>query len=200
MSPSPAMSTHQLKKSTPSQLQEGRSRLIRRRIPLNDPVPRLHLLVFARGQYMRLDPSSLSGRWIALCFPGPLHARAIQCLNVQAEALAREGAVMLLTLSDARLLRLASRGVLPAFTAPIMTDPLNRLHRAYGVQPRSPLSQPATFLSDPNRILRLEIPHVLDDKDIEAVRCVMRVQSNNTQSADSMLSSQKGDRHVMCAR
>jgi hypothetical protein len=194
------MSAQQVKKSTSSQTHEGRSRLIRRRISLGNPVPRLPLLAFVRGQYMRLDPSALSGRWIALCFPGPLHAEAIQCLNVQAEALALEGAVMLLTLSDARLLRLAGRGVLAKLTAPIMTDPLNRLHRSYGVQPRSPFSQPATFLTDPDRILRLEIHHSLGDEDIEALRCVMRVQSDNHQSANRMLLSQKGDRHVMCAR
>ncbi len=149
---------------------------------------------------MPLDSAPLSGRWLALCFPGSLHAGAIQCLNVQVDALAREGAVLLLVLSDARLFRLAGRNALQEFTVPIVTDPLNRLHRSYGVQRRPPFSHPATFLIDPDRILRLEIDHDFNGADLDALRELMEVKPDHNRSTGQTVAVPKGADHVMCAR
>jgi len=178
---------------------ETRSPLVHRRVSLGSPVPRLNLLAFVLGQYMPLDSSSLSGRWLALCFPGSLHPAAHTCLNVQGDVLRREGVVMLLALSDARLRRLADREALQVFTAPIVTDPLNRLHRSYGVQRRLPFSQPATFVIGPDRILRLEFDHALNGTDFDLLRGVLRATPGNCRSSDGSATSQREVSHVLCA-
>ncbi len=186
--------------SAPERPRETRSPLVHRRVSLGSLVPRLNLLAFVRGQYMPLDSSSLSGRWLALCFPGSLYPAADACLNVQGDALRREGVVMLLALSDARLLRLAHRDALQGFTAPIVTDPLNRLHRSYGVQRRLPFSQPATFVIDPDRILRLEFDHALNGADFDVLRGVVRNTPSNFRSSDGSATSQREVPYVLCAR
>ena len=191
--------THLLEQFPTSRTRQARHLLVRRTVSLNNPVPRLSLLAFVRGQYMPLGSSYISARWLALCFPGSLHTAAIQGLNLQANALAQEGVVMLLTLSDTRLLRMASREDLQKFTVPIVTDPLNRIHRSYGIQRRPPFSQPTTFLIDPDRILRLEIDHALNDLDLVVLRETMRVKLTSP-STDESAPSQKGNRHAMCAR
>lgn len=128
---------------------------------------------FMRGHYTALNSYWLSGRWLALCFPGSLHATVTARLNRQAEVLSGEGVVMSVVLSDAKLFRLSKRQDLQQLAAPVVTDPLGRLHRFYGVERHFPFTDLNTFIVDPDRILRFTFEHAVESKDCEILRGVI---------------------------
>lgn len=172
---------------------------ISRRAVLGSPVPRMNPVALVQGHLMPLDVSSLSDRWIALCFPGSLHSAIAASVNRQAEVLAREGVAMALVLSDARLFRLSERRDLPHITAPIVTDPLRRLHRWYGVHRHVPFSDLTTFLIDPDRILRVTFEQALDGRECEILRHVMGRTSNTGRTYQDSTTSRKEESHALCS-
>lgn len=151
------------------------------------------------GHLMPLDVSSLFDRWIALCFPGSLHSGIAASVNRQAEVLAREGVAMAVVLSDARLFRLSERQDLPHITAPIVTDPLRRLHRWYGVHRHVPFSDLSTFIIDPGRILRFTFEQALDGRECEILRHVMGRTSNTGRTDHESTTSRKEGSHALCS-
>lgn len=142
----------------------------RRKVSIGRLAPRLSLTAFVKGHYVRLDPAVFSGRWIALCFPTSLQASDMACLNWQAGVFAREGAVLVAVCSDLRLRRLADQPEFSTLAVPILTDPLNRLHRSYGIPRHEPSTRSITFLIDPEGVLRFHVHHDLTIWDLDALR------------------------------
>ena len=58
---------------------------------------------------------------------------------------------------------------LQELAVPLLTDPLNRLHRAYGMSCSCSSGKANTFLIDPDRILRHHIIHELTTWNMEAL-------------------------------
>ncbi|MGE0277139.1 MAG: redoxin domain-containing protein [Nitrospiraceae bacterium] len=137
-------------------------------VSIGKPVPKLRLTAVVKGEYRCLNPASIAGRWIALCFPASLRTDDLMCLNSQAMFFARAGAVLLGVVSDRMLLQPGSRPEWQDMAVPLLTDPLSRLHRAYGMSSQS--AKASTFLIDPSRILRHHIVHELAAWDMEALR------------------------------
>lgn len=183
--------------STPERTREARSVWMSRNVSLGSRAPRMNSFAFVRGQYLTLDSSSFSGRWLALCFPGSLHSGITASVNRQTDALSQEGVLMLVVLSDTRLFRLSNRQNLHQFTAPILTDPLQRLHRLYRVQRHFPFSDPTTFVISPDRILRFKFDHTLSGMDCESLRAGLRT-TPRTDEGSTM--PHKEVPHALCAR
>ncbi|WHZ21196.1 MAG: hypothetical protein OJF47_000308 [Nitrospira sp.] len=149
---------------------------------IGQAVPRFSLMAFVRGIYTYLDPAALSARWMALCFLSSPSTSNMAYVNSQAEAFAREGAVLLVVLSNTSLLRLAKHEGLKTFTVPLLTDSLNRIHRSYGVVLAPPSATAVTFLIDPARVLRFHIAHDATLWDLDGL-CGLLKNKRNASSA-----------------
>jgi alkyl hydroperoxide reductase subunit AhpC len=166
------------------------------KVAIDKPVPRLRLTAVVNGEYTHLDPAAIAGRWIVLCFPAALRAVDLLCLNHQASYFARAGALLLGVASDHMLLQPFHHRDLQRLAVPLLTDPLNRLHRAYGMS-CSPSSDKAnTFLIDPDRILRHHIIHELTTWNMEALGGLLSLELPRGTQADAILS----ERSQKCRR
>ena len=165
-------------------------------VSIGKPVPRLRLTAVVRGDYQHLDSSAIADRWLVLCFPASLGAVDLLCLNRQASCFARAGAVLLGVVSDELLLQPLPYRVLQTVTVPLLTDPLNRLHRSYGI-PRQPSSGKAnTFLIDPDRILRHHIIHELTTWNMEALHGLLALRMKQSDPADAILAERSQECHT----
>ncbi len=144
------------------------------RITIGQSVPRIGLMALVGGRLTYLDPTALPERWLALCFLSSPTASNMTYLNAQAEAFSRDGAALLVVLTDISLLRFAQHEGIQAFTVPLLTDPLNRMHRSFGVPVNAPSSTAVTFLIDPLRVLRSQIAHDLALWDLDGLRGLLR--------------------------
>lgn len=153
-------------------------------VSIGKPVPRLRLTAVVKGEYMHLERSVTAERWIALCFPASLRAEDLLCLNRQAECFAREGATLLGVVSDRMLLQSLCHRELRDMTTPLLTDPLNRLHRAYGMSQES--AKTNTFLIDPGRVLRHHIVHELTTWNMEMLRGLLALTPIESPDADTI--------------
>jgi alkyl hydroperoxide reductase subunit AhpC len=148
----------------------------RLKVRVGRPVPQVRLNAILRGEYTVMDPDAISDRWLALCCLPLLQAADVSCLNRQAGSFARVGAMLLALLPDEILLDSAHHREFKQLTIPLVTDPLKRLHRAYGVA-QYPLSLKArTFLIDPERILRHYVVHDLNMWSMDSLRGLMNLK------------------------
>jgi alkyl hydroperoxide reductase subunit AhpC len=142
-------------------------------------VPRFRLNAVINGEYTHIDPATITDRWLALSFLSVLQAADTDCLNRQAVRFARAGAVLLAVLPDEILLDSAQHQKIQNLTVPLMTDPLNRLHRAYGIS-RCRLSfKVKTFLIDSQRILRHYVVHDLNMWSMDSLRGLMDLKQQD---------------------
>ncbi|MET0515031.1 MAG: redoxin domain-containing protein [Nitrospiraceae bacterium] len=135
-------------------------------------VPRVRLNAVIEGEYTVMEPAALADRWLALCFLPLLQPADVRCLSRQAGSFAREGAMLLVLLPDEILQDPEQRLKFQKLTVPLLTDPLNRLHRAYGIR-RPPSLKAITFLIDPQRILRHHVVHDLNMWSMDSLRGLM---------------------------
>lgn len=148
-----------------AEFSEGRSM----KVSIGKPVPPFRFTAVVNGEYTHLNPVVVADRWIVLCFPATIQAVDLLCLNQQASYFARAGALLLGVASDELLLQPVHHRRLQELTVPLLTDPLNRLHRAYGMSCSRSSGKANTFLIDPDRILRHHIIHELTTWNMEAL-------------------------------
>jgi alkyl hydroperoxide reductase subunit AhpC len=153
-------------------------------VSIGKAIPKLRLSAVVKGEYRCLDPDLIAGRWIALCFPASLQTDDLICLNSQATFFSRAGAVLLGVVSDRMLLQPGAHQEWRDMAVPLLTDPLNRLHRAYGMSSES--AKASTFLIDPARILRHHIVHELATWDMEALRGLLTRSPRQDDGADTI--------------
>jgi alkyl hydroperoxide reductase subunit AhpC len=158
------------------------------KVSIGKPVPRFRLTAVVNGEYTHLDPAVLADRWIVLCFPAGLRAVDLVCLNHQSAHFARTGALLLGVASNQMLLQPFHHLQLQRLTVPLLTDPLNRLHRAYGMSCSPPSGKANTFLIDPARILRHHIIHELTTWNMEALCGLLALGLPRGTEAGSVLS------------
>ena len=149
------------------------------RITIGQSVPRIGLMASVGGRFIYLDPTAFTARWMALCFLSSPTASNMSYLNAQAEAFARDGAALLVVLSDVSLLRFAQHEGIQTFTVPLLPDPLNRMHRSFGVAVNPPSATAVTFLIDPFRLLRFQIAHDLALWDLDGLRGLLRMKRHS---------------------
>lgn len=145
-------------------------------VTIGQTVPRIGLTALVRGRFTYLDHKALADRWMALCFLSSPTASSMTYVNAQAEAFSREGAALLVVLSDISLLQLAQYEDLRPFTVPLLTDSLNRMHRSYGVALNPASATAVTFLIDPLRVLRFHIAHDLTLWNLDDLHGLLRAK------------------------
>ena len=143
------------------------------------PVPRLQLTAVVHGDCRRLSPSLFDDRWVALCFPSSVEATHMLCLDRQQPMFEQAGAVLLTVVPDDLLFQPGFRQVSHAISVPLLTDPLHRLHRSYGIPVEQLPSKTHTFLIDSSRILRHQIVHEVNAWDMEALRRLIILESKH---------------------
>ncbi len=143
---------------------------------IGQPVPQIGRLALVRGHCTYLDRTALAGRWLALCFLSSPTVSNLTYLNAQAEAFARDGAALLVVLSDTSLLRIAQHEDIRPFMVPLLPDILNRMHRSYGVALHPPSAMAVTFLVDPLRVLRFDSAHDLALWDLAGLRGLLNTK------------------------
>jgi alkyl hydroperoxide reductase subunit AhpC len=165
------------------------------KISIGKPVPRLRLTAVVNGDYTHLDPAVVTNRWLVLCFPSSLRAVDLLCLNHQASYFARTGALLLGVVSDQMLLQPFHHRQLQNLAVPLLTDPLNRLHRAYGIACSPASGKANTFLIDPHRVLRHHMIHDLTTWNMEALCGLLALEAQQDSQADSILSERSRECH-----
>jgi alkyl hydroperoxide reductase subunit AhpC len=165
------------------------------KVSIGKPVPRMRLTAVVNGEYTRLDPAVLSNRWLVLCFPSTLREVDLLCLNHQASYFAKTGALLLGVASDRMLLQPFHHRRLQDLTVPLLTDPLNRLHRAYGMSSSPSSGKANTFLIDPDRILRHHIIHELTTWNMEALCGLVALGLPQRAPSDAMLAERSQKCH-----
>ena len=166
------------------------------KVSIGKPVPRFRLTAVVNGDYTHLDPEVIANRWLVLCFPASLRAVDLLCLNHQASYFARVGALLLGVVSDQMLLQPFHHRQLQDLTVPLLTDPLNRLHRAYGMACSPSAGKANTFLIDPNRILRHHIIHELTTWNMEALCGLLALGLKQSAEADAVFSERSQECHT----
>lgn len=168
----------------------------RMKVSIGKPVPRLRLTAVVKGDYQHLDPSAVADRWLVLCFPASLGAVDLLCLDRQASCFARAGAVLLGVVSDELLLQPAAHRMLQNVTVPLLTDPLNRLHRSYGIARRASSGKANTFVIDPDRILKHHIIHELTTWNMEALYRLLAIRLKQSDQADAIFAERSQECHT----
>lgn len=177
----------------PSHADSAESR--RMKVSIGKPVPRLRLTAVVKGDYQHLNFSAIADRWLVLCFPASLGAVDLLCLDRQASCFARAGAVLLGVVSDDLLLQPFSHRVLQNVTVPLLTDPLNRLHRSYGIHRQPSSGKANTFLIDPDRILRHHIIHRLTTWNMEALHGLLAHRLKQNARTEAILAERSQECH-----
>jgi alkyl hydroperoxide reductase subunit AhpC len=121
------------------------------------------------GNLTYIEFASFRGRWVALCFLASLGLIESVFLDRRTEAFAREGAALLAVVPDDRALRRPWCSQFGKLPIPLLTDPLKRLHRAYGMVASQHQGRCRSFLIDPNGIIRFHLVHDLNGRDMDAL-------------------------------
>lgn len=122
-----------------------------------------------------LDSAALHGRWVVLCCLPRLSLVEATIVDRQGAAFTCYGADFLAVAPEDHALRRPWLGRLGALRAPLLVDPLRRLHRAYGLAPDQTLTRCRTFLIDPDGLLRFHLVHDLIGRGLSAVTEILRL-------------------------
>lgn len=137
---------------------------------IGDPMPRFRAPALAAGRLTYLDSAQLIGRWTALCFLPYVSIVDPDFLDRQADHLDRFDTTLLIVSSGTRPLHRLwlDRPTRPR--TPLLYDPLNRLHRAFGVAQGQTPVRCRTFLIDHAGILRSHLVHDFTDRGLAVLQ------------------------------
>jgi alkyl hydroperoxide reductase subunit AhpC len=131
--------------------------------------PPFRVPALVEGHLTYIGPGGFEGRWVALCFLFSLGLVESVFLDRRSDAFMREGAALLVVVPDDRVLRRPWCGQFGRLRVPLLTDPLGRLHRAYGTVASPHHGRCRTVLIDPNGIIRFHLIHDLNGRGLAAL-------------------------------
>lgn len=139
-------------------------------IHIGDPLPRFRTPALMAGRLTYLDSAQLIGRWTAICFLPYVGIVEPAFFDHQADRFDRLDTTLLIVSSGTRPLDRVwiDRQTKPR--APLLYDPLWRLHRAFGVVPRQTPVRCQTFLIDRAGLLRYHLVHDFTDHGLSALQ------------------------------
>jgi alkyl hydroperoxide reductase subunit AhpC len=137
--------------------------------------PRFRVPALRDGALTYLDSAGLRGRWVVLCCLPRLSLVEATIVDRQAATFADYRAEFLAVAPDDRTLRRPWLVRLGALRAPLLVDPLRRLHRAYGLVQDQTLTRCRTFLIDPDGLLRFHLVHDLTGRGLGAIMEILRL-------------------------
>ncbi len=125
-------------------------------------IPQIRIPAFVKGQLMLLDLATLEGQWAIVCgLPSFDFGDAI-FLNQCHRTVHNEGGKLLglfpfgESFLDTRLPKVKILRI------PVLADPLQRLHRVFGLNKDLRLDRCHSFIIDPQRVVRYHLIHQLN--------------------------------------
>ena len=140
------------------------------------------------------------GHWIAVCFLPYVGIVKPNFLDRQADHLDRIDTTLLIVSSGTRPLHRLwfDRPTTPR--TPLLYDPLNRLHRAFGVTPSQIQVRCQTFLIDRAGLLRFHLVHDFTDRGLAALQEILTMsQSQDSERVTATRSEQDANYEALTA-
>lgn len=152
---------------------------------IGNPSPRFRAPALVEGQLAYLTSKQFTGRWTALCFLPYVGLVEPNFLDHQADRFRQIDTALLVVSSGARPLHRLwiDRPAKPR--APLLADPLGRLHRSFGVTVAQMPVRCQTFLIDRAGLLRFHLVHDFTDRGLCALQEIL--QMSQTQDSERVI-------------
>lgn len=131
--------------------------------------PSFRLPAWVNGDLTYADSDDFAGRWLALSFVPSLGLLEVLFLDRQRPRLSQLGTTWLIVPPHAWTFDHLPSGTLEAIRLCIGTDPLSRLHHAYGLPRVMAPGRCQSWLVDPDGIVRFQIVHDLNGRGLNAL-------------------------------
>lgn len=138
-------------------------------VHIGKPAPSFRAPALVAGTLSYLDSTQFAGRWTALCFLPYVGIVEPDFLDQQTNNLDRIDTTLLIVSSGARPLHRMWIGDTAKPRLPLLTDPLGRLHRSFGVTAAQLPVRCQTFLIDRAGLLRFHLVHDFTDRGLGAL-------------------------------
>jgi hypothetical protein len=125
-------------------------------------ISRMRIPALLKGNLILLDLGNLRGKWSIICCLPPFDFGEAVFLNQYHRTIQKEGAVLLGMLSCGAPILDPNLPKTKALRIPLLTDPLQRLHRILGLSGRPSSNRCQSFLFDPQGIMRYHLVHQLN--------------------------------------
>lgn len=139
-------------------------------IHVGHTVPGIRVPALIEGGLTYLEFPPPGGLWSALCFPATMGLIESIFLDRQIEEFGREDTTLFAVVPHARGFLDSWYGQVGKLRVRLMTDPLRRLRKVYGLTPADPYGRCQSLLIDPNGALRFRLTHDLNGRGLSALR------------------------------
>lgn len=140
--------------------------------------PLIRVPVLMHGTLTYFDWERTRGHCIALCCVQSLGLIDAIFLNHQSTAFEQCNASLIALCREDTAIYHSGIKHLGPLRVPILSDPLRRLHRLYGIRVQQRLGRCVTFLVDADRILRFRVVHDLNRRGLSAVQELLSVMQH----------------------
>lgn len=130
--------------------------------------PPFRIPAWMEGNLTYADSNDFAGRWLALSFVHSLGLLETLFLDRQRPRVSQLGTTWLIIPPETWSFAQLPPGTLEAVRISIMTDPLGRLHRGYGITQMVPPGRCQSWLIDPDGIVRFHLVHDLNGRGLSA--------------------------------
>lgn len=138
-------------------------------VHIGKSAPSFRAPALVSGTLSYLDSTQFAGRWTTLCFLPYVGIVEPEFLDQQATNLDRIDTTLLIVSSGTRPLHRMWIGDTAKPRLPLLTDPLGRLHRSFGVTAAQLPARCQTFLIDRAGLLRFHLVHDFTDRGLGAL-------------------------------
>lgn len=148
---------------------------------IGERAPRFRVPVLMNGTLVYMDSARFQGRWVALCFLPYVGLVETAFLDHQAERFAQIDTALFIVNSGTRPLHRLWIGGTAKPRILLLTDPLDRLHRSFGIAATHRPARCQTVLIDREGILRFHLIHDFNDRGLDALQEVVTLsRTQNT--------------------
>ena len=125
-------------------------------------IPRMRVPAFLKGQMMLFNLASVQGQWSIVCRFPPFEFGEAIILNQFQRTVQNEGARLLGLLPFGHLLFDARLPKAKILRVPLLSDPLQRLHRVLGLTGKPSTNRCQSYVIDPKGVIRYHLVHQLN--------------------------------------
>lgn len=159
-------------------------------VQIGKPAPSFRAPALVAGRLSYLDSTQFAGRWTALCFLPYVGIVEPDFLDQQANNLDRIDTTLLIVSSGTRPLHRMWIGDTAKPRLPLLTDPLGRLHRSFGVTAAQLPARCQTFLIDRAGLLRFHLVHDFTDRGLGALQEILTMSQLRDSGKESATHSE----------
>lgn len=139
-------------------------------IGIGQNVPPLRTPALTQGALTLFDFSGYPNHWLALCSMPNFGLREATLLDLHRDGFGREGAVLLALCPNAPAFHAPWIRQTPYVRIPMLTDPLSRLHRLFGIFREPTPRRCCSVLIDPSGVLRFRLIHDFNGRGMKSLQ------------------------------